>query len=155
MSNLEKNTAALQVILERVGSLIALPTLTNPGTAAQLREDYQLIDADGNLVEGSMGIGGFDTWVVWKSGTDGHLWLECSHHAGYLDGEGTTVIPLVGLTYVDADGNTKTVNLIHNGVTSGTIDGLNTTSVDVPEGYTEGGSVTFDDTALAARIDAI
>lgn len=43
----------------------------------------------------------------------------------------------------------------NNGKTSGTLDGLNTTSVSVPEGYTEGGEITFDDTALAARIDAI
>ena len=46
------------------GGGTVLPTLTNPGTAADLAEGKQLIDADGNVVTGTMGKG-----MVVKSGT--------------------------------------------------------------------------------------
>lgn len=46
------------------GGGTVLPTLTNPGSASDLREGKQLIDADGNVVTGTMGEG-----MVIKSGT--------------------------------------------------------------------------------------
>lgn len=48
----------------KAGGGTVLLTLTNPGSAADLREGKQLIDADGNVVTGTMGEG-----MVIKSGT--------------------------------------------------------------------------------------
>lgn len=62
---------------------------------------------------------------------------------------------LSGSRFVAADGEEYEGTMANNGATAGTLDGLNSTSVSVPEGYTDGGEITFDDTALAARIDAI
>lgn len=77
---------------------VQLPVLVSPGAAAHLLAGYQMIDQQGNIVNGSMP---------------------------------------------------------DNGEITGTLDGLTITRVEIPEGYTEGGEITFDDTALAARIDAI
>lgn len=38
------------------GSGVELPELTNPGTAANLESGYQLIDGDGNVVEGTAAV---------------------------------------------------------------------------------------------------
>lgn len=42
-----------------------------------------------------------------------------------------------------------------NGAVSGTVNGITTTEVSVPAGYTSGGKVTFDDTKIAEMLDAI
>ena len=42
-----------------------------------------------------------------------------------------------------------------NGAVSGSVNGITTTSVSVPAGYTSGGTVTFDDTAIGDMLDAI
>ena len=42
-----------------------------------------------------------------------------------------------------------------NGAVSGSINGITTTSVSIPAGYTSGGSVDFDDTKIAEMLDAI
>ena len=49
---------------EKAGGGVKLPTLTNPGTSADLAEGKQLIDASGNVVTGVMSKG-----FVVKSGT--------------------------------------------------------------------------------------
>jgi hypothetical protein len=43
----------------------------------------------------------------------------------------------------------------NNGAVSGTVNGITTTEVSIPAGYTPGGKVTFDDTKIAEMIDAI
>lgn len=43
----------------------------------------------------------------------------------------------------------------NNGAVSGAVDGITTTEVVVPAGYTSGGKVTFDDTKIAEMLDAI
>lgn len=43
----------------------------------------------------------------------------------------------------------------NNGAVSGTVNGITTTEVSVPAGYTSGGKVTFDDTKIAEMLDAI
>lgn len=60
------------------------------------------------------------------------------------------------------DGETAYVNGVkvtgtmpNNGAVSGSVNGITTTSVEVPAGYTSGGSVTFDDTKIAEMLDAI
>lgn len=42
-----------------------------------------------------------------------------------------------------------------NGAVSGSVNGITTTSVSIPAGYTSGGTVTFDDTAIGDMLDAI
>lgn len=43
----------------------------------------------------------------------------------------------------------------NNGAVSGTVNGITTTEVSVPAGYTTGGKITFDDTKIAEMLDAI
>lgn len=61
---------------------------------------------------------------------------------------------LTGETYY-AGGAKKTGTMANNGAVNGSIDGINTTSVQVPAGYTSGGTVEFDDTAIVELLDAI
>lgn len=60
---------------------------------------------------------------------------------------------LDGDSFVDSSGATIEGSMPNNGDTSKTIDGLNTTSATIPEGYTTGGTVSLTndiETALAA-----
>ena len=43
----------------------------------------------------------------------------------------------------------------NNGAVSGSVNGIITTEVDVPAGYTTGGKIIFDDTKIAEMLDAI
>ena len=58
MSKLTTNTINLQSILETINNLPdegnKLPTLTNPGTSDDLLLDKQLIDSNGNIIEGTI-----------------------------------------------------------------------------------------------------
>lgn len=56
-TELQANNADLQEILDAVNALpdaTELPELTNPGTAEDLEADKQLIDAEGNIVTGTV-----------------------------------------------------------------------------------------------------
>jgi len=60
---------------------------------------------------------------------------------------------LVTYEAINSDGEKLTGAMPNNGPIAGTIDGLTTTSFDVPAGYTSGGTVSLTDdidTALAA-----
>lgn len=76
--------------------------------------------------------------------------------AAYQDVTGVTAAAadvLTGKTIVSATGETVQGAMPNNGATSGTIDGLTTTSYSVPAGYTSGGSVSLTNAieeALAA-----
>ena len=76
--------------------------------------------------------------------------------AAYQDVTGVTATAadvLAGKTIVNAEGETVQGTIANNGATSGTIDGLTTTSYSVPAGYTSGGSVSLTsdiEDALAA-----
>lgn len=67
-TELQSNNADLQEILDAVNALpeagggVELPELTNPGTAEDLEADKQLIDAEGNIVTGTVRVahGGID-----------------------------------------------------------------------------------------------
>lgn len=69
----------------------ALPTLTNPGTADDLAEDKQLIDANGNIVTGAVttndaGVTSwFDDKPIYRSGSGSNLKLGFSHEFGYAN----------------------------------------------------------------------
>ena len=43
----------------------------------------------------------------------------------------------------------------NNGAVNGSVNGIDTTSVEVPAGYTSGGTITFDDTKIGEMLDAI
>lgn len=60
---------------------------------------------------------------------------------------------LVGYTFVDSTGVSVEGAIPDNGATGGTIDGLTITSLEIPAGYTSGGTVSLTsdiETALAA-----
>lgn len=64
----------------------------------------------------------------------------------YADVSGVTVVPgavMSGAWYVDSSGNKMQGEMPVNGDTSATIDGLTTTSVTIPAGYTMGGTVSL------------
>lgn len=76
----------------------------------------------------------------------------------YQDVTSTTAVEahvLDGDKFLGADGELKTGSMPDNGATSGSLDGINTTSFPVPAGYTSGGTVAFDDTAIVELLDAI
>ncbi len=52
-------------------------------------------------------------------------------------------------------GQKITGEMPNNGAVNGSVDGITTTEVSVPEGYTTGGKITFDDTRIAEMLDAI
>lgn len=52
-------------------------------------------------------------------------------------------------------GKKITGEMPNNGAVNGSVDGITTTEVSVPEGYTTGGKITFDDTRIAEMLDAI
>lgn len=74
----------------------------------------------------------------------------------YQDITGVTAIAphvLNGFIFVDANGNEVEGIMKHNGEMNKTVDGLTTTSVTIPEGYTSGGTVSLTEDieeALAA-----
>ena len=74
----------------------------------------------------------------------------------YQDVTGVTAVAadvLAGKVIVSATGKEITGSMANNGATSLEIDGMQTTSVTVPAGYTSGGTVTLTnsvETALAA-----
>lgn len=53
---------------------------------------------------------------------------------------------LAGEQYINENGEAVTGTMPNNGTISTTIDGLNTKTAAIPEGYTAGGTVTVDDT---------
>lgn len=76
----------------------------------------------------------------------------------YQDISGTTAVAahvLDGDKFVNASGAMDTGTMPNNGAVSGTVNGITATEVEVPAGYTSGGTVTFDDTKIAEMLDAI
>ena len=76
----------------------------------------------------------------------------------YQDISGTTAVAahvLDGDKFVNAFGAMDTGTMPNNGAVSGTVNGITATEVEVPAGYTSGGTVTFDDTKIAEMLDAI
>lgn len=54
-----------------------------------------------------------------------------------------------------AGGAKVTGTMPDNGAVSGSVNGIDTTSVEVAAGYTSGGTITFDDTKIGEMLDAI
>lgn len=60
-----------------------------------------------------------------------------------------------GDKFIGADGLEKTGTMPDNGTISESLNGITITSVSIPAGKTDGGTVTFDDTKIAEMLDAI
>ena len=163
--------------------------------AAQVLVDYDIVDAEGNVVEGTMANNGAVDETLDTATT------SYTVPAGYHDGTGTvkvvtetksatptkaaqTIKPstgkvlsqvtvaaipaayqdvttvtagaadvLTGKAIVAADGTKVNGTMANNGDVSASMDGLTTTSVTIPAGYTTGGTVTLTndiELALAA-----
>ena len=119
-----------------------------------------IVDATGAEIIGSMPDNGAKTSTLDAGGS-------YTIPAGYHNGSGKiTAKDLASQTAATAaaaeilngetawvDGTKVTGTMVNNGATGGSIDGLNTTSVTIPAGYTTGGTVSLTDdieTALAA-----
>lgn len=75
----------------------------------------------------------------------------------FVDNSGVTATDanvLDGKKY-GAAGEVRTGSMPNNGAVSGSVNGITTTSFDVPAGYTSGGTVTFDDSKIVEMLDAI
>lgn len=70
------------------------------------------------------------------------------------DATATDADVLDGATYYRG-GEKHTGTMPNNGEISGSLDGINTTSLEIPYGKTDGGSVMFDDKAIVDLLDAI
>ena len=76
----------------------------------------------------------------------------------YQDISGTTAVAahvLDGDKFINASGEPEEGTMPNNGAVSGTVNGITTTEVSVPAGYTSGGKVTFDDTKIIEMLEAI
>lgn len=76
----------------------------------------------------------------------------------YQDISDTTAVAahvLDGDKFVNSSGVMDEGTMPNNGAVSGTVNGITTTEVSVPAGYTSGGKVTFDDSKIAEMLDAI
>lgn len=76
----------------------------------------------------------------------------------FQDISGVTATPetvLEGSSFIDKDGVTQDGAMANNGAVNGSVDGLNTVEVTIPAGYTTGGKVTFDQTAIFNQLAAI
>ena len=63
-----------------------------------------------------------------------------------LENEGAAADILSGKQFINQEGEIVEGTMPNNGAISQTIDGINTTSVTIPSGYTQGGSVSLDNT---------
>lgn len=63
-----------------------------------------------------------------------------------LSSPGSSAELLTGYQLIGQDGQIVDGGMVNNGAISQTMDGINTKSVDIPEGYTSGGTVALDDT---------
>lgn len=62
---------------------------------------------------------------------------------------------LSGKIIVDAAGTVIAGTMADNGTVSGSVNGITTTSVSIPTGYSGGGTIVFDDSLIAEMLDAI
>ena len=102
-------------------SSVSLPTLTNPGNSYKLVEGYQLIDQEGNVVEGEIS--------------------ECSCEDIYIDGNQITVSP-----GIYSDDTRVQVDEVELAAPSISVDenGLVTATVSQSAGYVQEGSTSKD-----------
>lgn len=151
-------------VLSKV-SVAAIPDayqdVTNvDATAANVLAGKIIVDATGAEIEGTMPNNGAKTSELSAGGSytipagyhNGSGKVTAKTLASQTDGTATAVEILNGET-AWVGGVKVTGSMANNGATSGSIDGLTTTSVDIPAGYTTGGTVSLTtdiEEALAA-----
>jgi hypothetical protein len=123
-------------------------------TAADVRTGKSIATTDG-IVDGTMPDVPLPTLMFRVLPQNGMFEVEMFQEKQGYTIQQSSKVRMDAFRFITPEGNEKTGTLAYNGATSGNIDGLNSTSFNVPEGYTEGGEITFDDTALAARLDGI
>lgn len=129
MSNLKNNTASLEALLEQANALPeekkiqASKTITPTKSAQTAQPD---------------------------NGYDGLAQVTVEAiPAAYQDVTGVTATAanvLTGSKFVNSSGTLTSGTMPNNGTLSSTIDGLETTSVSIPKGYTDGGTIALDST---------
>lgn len=146
-SKLKEHKSLLQEILEDVNALpeaggIDLPTLTNEGTASDLLSGKQLIDSDGNVVEGTIPTQAAKT--ITPTTYNQTAVASSVYTTGAITVKGDS--NLVGSNIISGKSIFGVAGTIpNNGVINGTFDGINTTSYSIPAGYTTGGTVSLTD----------
>lgn len=148
MSQLDKNTATLQELIEIANALpeagAALPELTNPGYATGLELGKELIDADGNIVVGKL----HTNMVMFPFGWSG-VAAEVTQYPTSTDDYFLKVTRSLGTAETDhvLEGYTYTSDaspfagasgeMPNRGAVTATLN-TSTTSYTIPEGYHNG-----------------
>lgn len=156
---------------------VQLPDLgDNEGSASDLVSGKQLIDDEGNIVEGTVKeikenavYQGYTFFASSYSETDGRLWLTGKPTEDLLLRPGSSQKIGSPITnFGDAElgdvledkkftskvGYQSQGSMPNNGDTSQTMDGIATKSVSIPAGYTSGGTISLDNTIDEAVTNA-
>ena len=132
-------------------------------TADKVLKGSQFVDTKGNVVDGTMPDRTDGSGIVWDTNW-GCVIVKAGYHnetesdipAAFQNVTGVTATAatvLTGSAFVDKTGALVSGTMANNGSTTKTFDGLATTSVTIPSGYTSGGTVSLTndiETALAA-----
>ena len=84
---LESNNTEIEellTLLETKAAGIKLPTLINEGTSDDLRVNKQLINGEGNIIEGAMPDSGFNSVTIKVNPDTGILSLGIDTKEGYM-----------------------------------------------------------------------
>lgn len=130
--------------------------------AADVLSGKTIVDSTGAEIHGEMPNNGAKTATLDAGGTytipegyhNGLGKITAKDLASQTEGTADSTTILSGET-AWVNGVKVTGEMPNNGVTNGSLDGINTTSVSVPAGYTSGGTVNFDSTAIEELLDAI
>lgn len=149
MSQLDRNTATLNELLELAQNLpeagTTLPELSNPGAANDLANGTQLIDADGNVVEGKLVVDMISTSasapgnlipttkIAHPSLTNGEYILQLAPQMGFTAEQSHV---LSGKSYLGSKGYTIG-SMANKGAVSKTLN-ASSTSYTIPAGYHNG-----------------
>lgn len=115
---------------------VQLPELTNPATPANMEYGYQLIDENGNIVEGSLWRGGGYGVKKEYSPSSGRVTLTAEVGEPFILDDGF----VIGSVYVgDVEPNLKPENIVNN-VTIAGVMGNYVGGVKLPELTTPGGA---------------
>lgn len=129
MGNLKNNTASLEALIEQANALPIAKTIQETKTATPTKSVQE--------VRPDSGYNGLESVTI-----------EAIPDA-YQDVTGVTstaATTLTGSKFVDKNGTLTVGTMPNNGSVSQTIDGLETQSVSIPEGYTTGGTISLDST---------
>lgn len=140
---------------EGVAATLGTKTITENGSYSASEDGldgYSEIEVDIPSVAtlGTKVITENGSYSATSEGFDGYSEVEVNIvGAGGTDVSGVTATPddvLEGAVFVNSQGEEKTGTIPRNGDVSQTFDGIETKSVEIPAGYTTGGTVALDGT---------